>query len=310
MDAKKQKIQRWAIDPFCPIDWRYQDARNLAAGKRTNWADDDDSLVVDCAEYLKAMELAAAGRERVAARARWPLIRAACELAEDSGLQRAEIQAWLLAGQTDEQIAEKCHVRPELVDCFERLFFSVRHCLRATDYLHMRSLGWGVFEGFGNNEVAQFWGWCALAGGVVVLDFLVDQLRDVLGADEQPTLLAYMNPRIPLPVRGFVAAKVLPVTEQMVGVWSECHTRLLKTKGSAADMEDRDIERRVLIRLAKAHLAGKPLPIKPVTVAPKSTAATTGTGKGKRSASNVKRRRTPSLGDVKVLMAEMGIGAQ
>ena len=77
-----------------------------------------------------------------------------------------------------------------------------------------------------------------------------------------------------------------------------------------AHMEERDIERRVLIRLAKAHLSGKPLPIKPVAAAPKSSEATTGTANGKRTASNATRRKSPSLGDVNVLLAEMGVGAK
>jgi hypothetical protein len=310
MAAKKQKIQRWATDPFCPIDWRFQDAGNLAAGKRLNWADDDDSLVVECAAYLKAMGSAASGPERVAVRARWLFIRAASELAEKGSLQRAEIQSRLLAGQTDEQIAEKCQVRPELVACFEQLFCAVRHALKATDYLITRTVGRAVQDGFKNDQVGEFWNWCALAGGVVALDFLVDRLRDVLGVDDQPTLMAYLGRRVPLPVQGFVAAHVLPFNEQMAGVWTECHSRVKKTKVSDADMEDRDIERRVLIRLAKAHLAGKRLPIKPVTVAPKSTEATTGTANGKRTACNAKRRKAPSLGDVNVLMAEMEVGAK
>lgn len=310
MDAKKQKIQRWATDPFCPIDWRFQDARNLAAGKRTNWADEGDALVIETAAYLQAMGSAASGPERVAVRARWPFIRAASELAEKVSLQRAEIQSRLLAGQTDEQIAEKCQVRPELVDCYEKLYFSVRHRLRAVDNLMKHAIGPGVHQGFGNNELAQFWGWCALVGGVVALDFLVDRLRDVLGADEQPTLLAYMDRRVPLAVQSFVAALALPFTEQMAGVWSECHSRLRKTKGGAAHLDERDTERRVLIRLAKAHLSGRPLPLKPVAAPPTSSEVTTGAAIGKRTASNAKRRRSPSLVDVNVLMAEMGVGAK
>ena len=155
MEAQHE-IERWRYDPFVPLNWRFQDATNLAAGKRMKWAHAEDSLVGDCAAYLQAMDSATTGRERVAVRARWPLSHAACELAEGTSLRRAEVQARLLASQTDEQIAERCWVQPELVDCFERLHFAVRRALKATDYLVMQTVGRAVHEGFKNDQVAEF----------------------------------------------------------------------------------------------------------------------------------------------------------
>lgn len=309
MEAQHE-IERWRYDPFVPLNWRFQDATNLAADKRMKWAHADDSLVGDCAAYLQAVDSATTGRERVAVRARWPLIHAASELANDTGLRRVEIQARLLAGQTDEQIAERCRVQPEVVACFEKLYFSVRHRLRAIDNLMKHAIGPGIHQGFGNNEVAQFFGWCALAAGPIAVDLMVERLRDVLRPGEQPTLAAYFRRRVPLAVQGFVAAHTLPFTEQMAGVWTECHSRLKKTKGSDAAVENSDIERRVLIRLAKAHLAGLPLPIKPLTTAPKSSRPAKGSRNQEQPASNTKPRRFPPPGDLKRVLVEMGLGAE
>lgn len=63
MQLEHKSIHRWAYDPFCPIDFRLQDARFLAEGERTKWADEDDPLVLDCAAYLKALNAATTARE-------------------------------------------------------------------------------------------------------------------------------------------------------------------------------------------------------------------------------------------------------
>jgi hypothetical protein len=154
--------------------------------------------------------------------------------------------------------------------------------------------------------VPKFLSYCALTGGVVLLDHMVGRLRDVLGVGEKPTLLAYFDPHNPLLVQGFVAANVVPLNEQTAGVWTECRSRLSKACGNGPDdCVERDVVRRVLVRLAMAQLAGKPLPIRPLARSPKSAKATRGAARGKASASEKQARIARSMRDVEELLAEL-----
>lgn len=309
MDVENEAVRLWQYDPACPVNFRFRDAQHLAQGKPLKWAEPGDPLVRDCGEYLRTLNAATTSRERVAARARWPLIRATCDFAEENTLRRFEVQARLLGGQSDRRIAARCGVRPKLVGYFERLFFSVRHCLQATDYLIVQAVGPSRWEGFKNDQLAEFWSWCALAGGVVAVDFMVDRLRDVLRPGEKPTLLGYFDRRVSLPVQGFVAAHALPLDGQTAGVWAECQARLSQAKAKGDDgayVLERDTQRRVLIRLACAHLRGKPLPIRPLAMATKSTTTKDGERTSRPSA-NAQTRRAPTLGDVETMLAEIGI---
>jgi len=309
MQLEHKSIHRWAYDPFCPIDFRLQDAQCLAEGERTKWADEDDPLVLDCAAYLKALNAATTARERVSARARWPLIRATIDFAEENTFRGAEVRARLLAGQSDRQIAARCKVRPKLVGHFERLHFAVRHALKARDYLVKHALGRDIFvdQGFGDKEVAEFWGWCAIHGGVAVVDFMVERLRDVVAPGNEPTMMAYFDRRVPLAVQGFVASHALPYNEPMATVWYTCGLRSseARAKGDEDEFFERDIQRRVLVRLARHHFAGKPLPIPLAAPEPEKRAAKGG-GKQQKPVSKSKVKLLPTVTEVRKLVQEIG----
>lgn len=122
----------------------------------------------------------------------------------------------MLAGQSDRQIAARCKVRPKLVGHFERLHFAVRHALKARDYLVKHALGRDIFvdQGFGDKEVAEFWGWCAIHGGVAVVDFMVERLRDVVAPGNEPTMMAYFDSAFHWPCRASSLAMLCPTTSR------------------------------------------------------------------------------------------------
>lgn len=98
----------WRWDVFLPADWRAKDAARLAAGKETRWADDDDVYIAVYAGYLQALAAGTTEPPDEAA-AQLAVIRAACELAERNDPLKWEVQARLLARQTDEEIAACVH---------------------------------------------------------------------------------------------------------------------------------------------------------------------------------------------------------
>jgi len=99
-----------AWDPYLPVAWRFLDAGRVAAGQEPEWARDDPA-VANCAEYLTALTAAAADERKLSAvEDRWPEIAAAHELAERGGPGLWELQARLLAGEGNEEIAGRCRL--------------------------------------------------------------------------------------------------------------------------------------------------------------------------------------------------------
>ena len=91
---------------------------------------------------------------------------------------RWELEARILAGQSDAEIGARCGLPENVVSAYEAVFFDVRPCT-AIDYLLSQVVGPGVWCGFGNCEVRQFWAWCG---------------RDALGIVFRPTFAAMLLP--------------------------------------------------------------------------------------------------------------------
>jgi hypothetical protein len=115
----------WEWDPFLPPDWRFQDARRLAGGEEAEWPADDPAIVA-CAEYCRVMNAAEDDTERAAVKRHWSAIAAAHEIAGKNDPRRWELEARLLARQTDGEISVRCGLPPEVISRYEELFFNVR----------------------------------------------------------------------------------------------------------------------------------------------------------------------------------------
>ena len=162
-----------------------------------------------------------------------------------------------------------------------------------------------------NNQLAKFLSWGALTGGLVAVDFFVARLKDVLRPGQKPMLLNYFDPRVPLAVQSLVAALAVPFNEQTASVWAKCQARLSDVKDDdAKHMAERDTQRWVFVRLARAHLMGKPLPIRPLATPSKSSKTSRGAGNRSGVSSGTKAQRPPTVKDIEALMVEMGIKRQ
>jgi hypothetical protein len=83
-------------------------------------------------------------REQLAVR--HPAITAAYQLHTQAGSwKRAELEARLLARESDETIAHKCHLSPAVVAAYHNLFFAVRPHLEAEFYIMSEAIGSRAF---------------------------------------------------------------------------------------------------------------------------------------------------------------------
>jgi len=253
-----------AWDPFLPVDWRARDAESVIAGEGTEWAHADDPYVAGYAAYLRS--LAAGDVEPVpAAASQWSAIRTAHEIAQRDNPRRWEIQARLLAKQSDAEIAVRCSLSPDVISYYETFFFNVRPRLRAWVWVCDEVIGPGLQNGFADHEAGPLWMAFAYHGGPLVLDALLDAFHVAWRPGEPATLSVYLRPNVGITpqIQAAVAAAILPRFGPSAEAWLEL--RLLLWDADEAGDEDRrallrERARAYLVGCTGAHLAGKPLP--------------------------------------------------
>ena len=77
-----------------------------------------------------------------------PDLLAAHQLCESNGPLRWELEARILAGQSDDDISASMAVPPAVVAAFERSFFNVRDRLAAFDLILFHVIGYRPVLGF------------------------------------------------------------------------------------------------------------------------------------------------------------------
>ncbi len=266
MDGNELDREFRAGDPVCPPWWRSEDARRRAAGQKPEWSPHGDPAVSEYARFLRAVTKAQARQKPTAVQRKWPAIAIAHQIHEQDNATRWMLEAYVLANLSDAEVAARCgvaEVTADVVQAYVALFIDVRDKLDAKAWLMHHVVGPGWWGGFANDEVRQFWAWCALAGGPLVVDYLARLLREGLGPEEKPCLGAYLKPNVPLPVSAFVADFMIPPSKYGLEFFEELHIRLQLAR-TIGDVDRYTVERDRLrvetVRVAQAVLAGRPLP--------------------------------------------------
>jgi hypothetical protein len=127
----------------CPHDPRPEPARRWRRCRylirHRLWLDPlrDDDLTCECLRYLYDRRACRSVAERRALARHYPAIAAAHRFfVRAEPLRRAELEARLLAGQPDEEIAERCGLPALAVAACHDLFFDVRDDLETDDYIY------------------------------------------------------------------------------------------------------------------------------------------------------------------------------
>lgn len=102
-----------------------------------------------------------------------PELRQAIELRhEPEPRRRNEVQSLLLTRMAFSDIAERCRLPLKTVEAFAALFFDVRDRLRARDWIFLRAIGCGPWNGFGGEMPGGLWRYAAYTGGVDAFDLV------------------------------------------------------------------------------------------------------------------------------------------
>jgi hypothetical protein len=143
----------------------------------------EDQITQDAVNYLKSQD-----------EAQYPEIHEAYQIFQEDGLCRAEMEARILAGQSDAEIAVHCDLTQEIVDIYEKLFFSVRHRTSPSDWLFKHTVGPPHFTGFKNHHLRQLWAWFALHGVPEVLEEVIGAYFVELQNTDASGLSIYLRP--------------------------------------------------------------------------------------------------------------------
>ena len=171
MDADERFL--WCADPLAAPDWRWQRACALHRRPRRRRRRPDDP---DWLQTLLALAETAypSGRRRRGPRLLIPpALIEALEVYEGGGQLCWELEARLLAGQTDEDIAAATAVRAAVVAAYERHFFAVRQCLAACDYILSCVVGGVPLQGFDEGDLRGLWAYFGYAAGPRMLELVM-----------------------------------------------------------------------------------------------------------------------------------------
>jgi hypothetical protein len=150
-------------DPFRPPDFRWKRAAWLRTqGKYTRHNRDDEHTIL-AKRYQALYEKAVTPLQLAYLAEKMPGIYYAHQVyRRDEQDDRWTVEARLLAGQTPQEVADRCGITAEVVFWFETLFFDVRHRLGHIDWIANRVLGPAAHRGIWEREydlLLKLYGW-------------------------------------------------------------------------------------------------------------------------------------------------------
>lgn len=254
--SKYSYLELLSYDPFRLPDWKWSVASQLHEN------DDDPngfywSLFADPAIH-GALEYFKSDPEEKEANP----IHAALRLHEQDDPLTWEIEARILADQSDEEIANRTNQPVDVITWFAALFFAVRDTLQAGDYITNQVLNGKPLDGFGDDNVREYWGMLAYESGLIALDVAIQNYKLAKPKSGAFRLSHYFDrdSRVPLDFQSLVATLLLPYDSRT----SDFYASLNEFSGLSSREEDAAALTRLRKRILKAarlYLAGKPIPV-------------------------------------------------
>ena len=171
------------MNPHRSPRWRYERIVDLVDKRQAPNPTRDDSMVVEGYKFVEAWTKAhdAEDEEDVEDRKRrifmkWPGLFYSYEtyLMPDDDWVGEVIEARILAGQSNEEIADKLCMLPNAIDWYEQLFFNVRDRLKYQDYISRKVIGPLIAAGLQNVASGTTAKYFAYFAGPNVLNYILD----------------------------------------------------------------------------------------------------------------------------------------
>lgn len=165
-------------NPFRGTAWRWEQARLMREKKVRIAAKTADKHVLQAYKFQIALEKCKDDVDR------WTLMEQYADLYsaylihrrgddEDRHPMRFAIEARLLSGQQDREIAELLGISVSAVELYERLFFNVKEKLKHTDYVMTCVIGPSVHAGLSDRDYDLLWKLYGYLYGPTMLDAFI-----------------------------------------------------------------------------------------------------------------------------------------
>lgn len=132
-------------NPSRLLDWRWQRAGQLLEprARRRRW---DDAWVVRARRFRKALARYVGDLRHPRLAGTDPDVLGACLLFRGEPPRRWQLEARLLAGQADTEIAARMCLPAGTIEAYESLFYGVRHALKSSDWIMARAIGARAYD--------------------------------------------------------------------------------------------------------------------------------------------------------------------
>lgn len=102
---------------------------------------------------------------------------------DDKAPTRWAIEARILAGESDLEIAERLGTSPDVIEAYEAVFFQVREMLHRRDYIVNVVMGEAVARGVSERQYDLLWKMFGYHGGPHVLDAVISKFTPIAKPD-------------------------------------------------------------------------------------------------------------------------------
>jgi hypothetical protein len=242
------EFNQW--DPYRSPRWRYDRAAYLAKTRGANRTYDysrDDEWVAATFKFLKQWKSLTRNNQQATNEMRvsrlypkWPGLYLAHQLfqANTGDPTRYEVEARILARQTNEEIAQRVSVHPDAIEWYEAVFFNVRDRLDNEGYIGRQVIGPAVAHGLRNISLdfsAKYWGYY---GGPYILDLILSDYdpatpKPKIGQDLNSFLDNYWNKAVR--VRSANTVGAFDINQFNVLQLFELHANLVNQARAAAE---------------------------------------------------------------------------
>lgn len=165
--------------PWRPPDWRWLRASLLASGELKRNRQIDDAYVVNLARFAKLAPNAETPGDMSAIALRLPDVYWAYRLySQEDPMRRAELEARVIGGESDEVIAVKMDYTLGMVRNYINGFYDVRDKLNKPNsdtYVLHTLIGPMLHRGMVEREYPTVWKYLAYVGGIAVFESYMGQ---------------------------------------------------------------------------------------------------------------------------------------
>jgi len=156
MEATTRTALRLSLDPLRSPAWRWERAREIiAVGKHVSRKRDDQDTA-RAVLFKRSLDRCHSQRQLSRLEKKWPTIFQAFHLAQTDDPKRWRIEAMILAGLSDKEVAARCSIKPETIRWFEAIFFCVRDRLQAPDWIRW-VIGISSMNRFDPDNLRRLW---------------------------------------------------------------------------------------------------------------------------------------------------------